>query len=99
MTLPDNIQRWLRAAPLPAILALALSALGALASWTWVVASEVQEQKATVAVAAVQAQLAVTTTGRIEDKVDKLIDAVNDLRTEHALWDARKSAKPTKEKN
>jgi hypothetical protein len=76
----DAIWSWLITAPPSVVLSICLTVTSATAIWTWSVASEVRDQRATVAVAAEQAHAASTSQHRVEAKLDHLIEAVADLR-------------------
>ena len=87
----DATWRWLSIAPPVVVLSICLSAVGALASWTWLVAGEVREQQTVAAVALEKAESAKITAlatavavdmrlTRLEDKIDRLIEAIANLR-------------------
>lgn len=92
MTLTDRTWRWLGIAPPVVVLSICLVSVSGLASWTWVLAEEVRDQRTTAALAlekaesarAVSAATASTVEARLnrlEDKLDRLLDGVDDLRS------------------
>lgn len=87
MTFPT----WLESAPQRVLTLLSLTAILALGGWVWTIAGESAEQKAAVAVAAVEAQAATAQLAdlrselrRINAKLDRLIEAVAYLTAERA---------------
>lgn len=90
-TIPDDLKAWLKAAPLPVVLLICLATTGAMGSWVWAVAAEVDEQKAKVAVAAAEGRAAVRAAqnvenrlARVEDKLDRLMEIVAGLAARRA---------------
>lgn len=80
----EIVWSWLATAPPAVVLSICLTATGALAAWTWLIAGEVRDQHATVAVAAEQARAASESQHRSEAKIDRLIEVVSDLRADIA---------------
>lgn len=80
----EAVLRWLGLAPLPVVLMICLTTTGSLAGWVWVVADELKEQKAIVAVAVEQAKTAKAIVEHSDDKLDVLLISVTELRGELA---------------
>lgn len=83
----EALWKWLGSAPLPVVLSICLGTSGVLGRWVWAVAAEVSDQKATVAVAAEQAEAARDAARavearlvRLEEKLDRLLEAVAGIR-------------------
>jgi hypothetical protein len=80
----EEVVRAITDAPTKVVVSLALTVLVALGGWVWTIADDVSDQRAAVAVAAEQARAATIAQDRIEQKLDRLIEVVADLRAEIA---------------
>lgn len=105
MTIPANpiatLWQWVARAPLPVVLAFVL----VLASWVWAIDNEQANQKATAAVAAVEAKNAAARASdaaasakRVEDKLDKLLEIVLKEQAEKAAEEKARAAAAAKKK-
>lgn len=80
---------WFKTAPLPVVLSICMSSFLILGSYAWSIDNEVKAQKTDVAVAAERAKVAAEkakdaaeTTKRVEEKIDKLLEAVIEIKVE-----------------
>lgn len=89
LALPDlsGAWDWLATAPQAVVLSICLSATGATAAWTWLVADEVHTQATAAAVTAEQIKAANAYSvdlrddiRRLEAKIDRLIEVARDRR-------------------
>lgn len=89
MTFPgrEAVWQWLVTAPSAVVLSICLTATSALAAWTWAIAAEVKDHQTAVAVATEQARAANIAQQavdvrlvRLEVKLDRLLEAVADMR-------------------
>lgn len=87
---------WLKTAPLPVVLSICMTSFLVLASYAYSIDKDVQEQKAQVVVAkaaADKAKDAADTARRVEDKIDKLTELVQQVVVEQAVAKAKKEKK------
>lgn len=97
MSINEETKKWLISAPLPVVMSLCLSSFMVLGTYAWSIDSEVKQQKTDIAVAAERAKVAAEkakdaadTTRRVEDKIDKLIEAMLETK---AIEKAKKEKK------
>lgn len=84
---------WFKTAPLPVVLSLCMSSFLVLGSYAYSIDKDVQEQKAQVVVAkaaADKAREAAEAARRVEDKIDKLTELVQQVVIEQAVAKAEK---------
>jgi len=94
MTIPENpaatLWQWVARAPLPVVLALGIISSGFLSNWLWALEKEQNAQKASVAVAAEQAKTAAEVAKRMDEKLDKVLEAVQTIQLQQAAANAVK---------
>src|SRR5574341_806281 len=88
--------KWLTSAPLPVVLFICLTSTSAVAGWVWTIADATAAQSAAVAVAAEQAKTAKADVQdtkeamiRMETKLDRLLEAVANLKAAEAARDRK----------
>jgi hypothetical protein len=95
--LSSDTWAWLKTAPLPVVLSLCFTSFTLVGSYAYSIDKAQQEhvaaEKAVVAVAAEQAKVAAETARRVEDKIDKLANMLDQVILERAVAKAKREKK------
>ena len=100
MSFTSETWEWFKTAPLPVVLAITIVCFSTVGSYTYAVDKAQQkhaaEESSKVAVASERAKLAADTALRIEEKLDKLTEVLNQVILEREVWKARREERKEK---